>query len=74
MPRHFENIRRVPASRSFRVISVNRPPLDCFKSVLNTTSLVQSVSVNTNLNIVEVGNRKRGINSGRSRAPVLVDF
>ena len=62
------------AARSFRVISVNRTAIDCFKRVLNTARLVQSVSVNTNLNIVEVGNRKSGINSGRSRAPVLVDF
>src|SRR5207248_2243119 len=62
------------AAGAFRVIRVNRPPLDGRDRVLDEARFVERVSMNGDLHVEAVGDAETAVDAGRRRAPIFVEF
>src|SRR5262245_55892059 len=62
----------MPTAGPFGVKGMNGSPLECRHGIFDKAALVQRVSVDGNLHIHVVGDRKTAIDGGRSRTPVLM--
>ena len=69
-----DDVGRVAAARAFRVIGVNRAAGDGRDRVLDKAGFIDGVGVNGHLHIELVGNAQAGVDGGRSRAPILMQF
>lgn len=71
---HGHDVRRVPAARTLGVVGVDAASGDGGEGVADEPGLVQRVGVDGDLDPGAVGDGERGVDDGRGRAPVLVQF
>ena len=69
-----DDIRRVSATGTFSVKTVDRAAFECGERVFDKAGFIQGVGVNGDLHIVTVGHRQTAINRGRGSPPVLMEF
>ena len=67
-----QNIRRVSATRTFRMIGVNRATLKRRDGMFDCAGFVEGVGVNGDLNVVLFRNVQAAIDRCWRRAPVFV--
>ncbi len=68
------DVGRMAAAGSFRVIHVDRAPGDGGEGILDEAGLVERVGVELHLEIDVVGDRETRVDGRRHRAPVFVDL
>ena len=71
---NFDDVGRVPAARTLRVVRVDGAPLEGRHRVFDEAALVECIGVDAHLHIVLVGDSQAVINRGRGGAPVLVQL
>ena len=74
VPGDGDDVRRVTASGTLRVVRVDAPAGDRGQGVLDEAGLVEGVAVQRHGDPVLPGHRQRGVDRRRGRAPVLVQL
>ena len=74
LARNSDNVRRVPAARTLRMVGMKRSPGDRREEVLDEPGLIESIAVDRHLNSRRIRDGQGGIDDGWGRAPVLVNF
>ena len=74
VPGDGDDVRRVTASGTLRVVRVDAPAGDRGEGVLDEAGLVEGVAVQRHRDPVLPGHRQRGVDRRRGRAPVLVQL
>lgn len=68
------DIRGVAAARSFGVVGVDGAALEGGNGLLDEAGLVEGVGVDAALDVELIADSEAGVDGGRGRAPVFVDF
>src|ERR1700751_1968279 len=66
---HFDDVRGMSATRSFRMKCMNGPALESGDRIFDETALVQRVGMDKNLHIHVIRNRQTTVNRGGGRTP-----
>ena len=73
-PAQFDDVGGVPAARALGVKGVDVAPLEGGDRVLDKPAFVERVAVDRNLDVKPFGDAEAGVDSGRRRPPILVQF